>query len=263
MKIGGIFNILFITLLVLLNSVIISALRINEVELNPPGTDKGNEWVELYSDSPMSLDGFRLINHDNKEINLSGNLSGYGVISFKSQWLDNSNESIKLIQDDNIIDQTPVLKDSSNDNKTWQFCSEWEFKESTKGTENNCQASDISTNNETSGSDINNPTEDYMLESGKTDAPIVNKTSETNNEKISIEIISNKTDTSGKIIPKQDTVVLTPIKLGQNVNSKKGIKTYKSRTEYIKEYSPYGFTLFLSILLIILIKWQKKLESYS
>jgi len=37
----------------------------------------------------------------------------------------------------------------------------------------------------------------------------------------------------------------------------KDIKSYKSRSEYIKEYSIYGFTLFLAVLLITLAIWKK------
>lgn len=42
------------------------------------------------------------------------------------------------------------------------------------------------------------------------------------------------------------------IKLG------KDIKTYKSRAEYIKEYSLFGFTFLLAVILILIITWKKK-----
>jgi len=37
---------------------IASGLRINEVELNPPLDDSGNEWAEIYSESEINLEGY-------------------------------------------------------------------------------------------------------------------------------------------------------------------------------------------------------------
>jgi len=36
----------------------ISSIRINEVELNPYGTDSGNEWLEFYSKGEVNLTGW-------------------------------------------------------------------------------------------------------------------------------------------------------------------------------------------------------------
>ena len=38
----------------------VSAIRINEVELNPEGTDAGNEWIELFSSEEIDLTGWTL-----------------------------------------------------------------------------------------------------------------------------------------------------------------------------------------------------------
>ena len=135
---------LFISILIFSFSV--SAIRINEVELNPEGTDTGNEWIELYSQENVNLSFFRIKNNDNKTINLTGNFLGFLIVNFSTQWLDNSQERVFLIFNESIFDETPALSDSSNDNRTWQYCNNWTFNFSTKGTENLCPTN---TQNET------------------------------------------------------------------------------------------------------------------
>ncbi|MBU2497244.1 MAG: lamin tail domain-containing protein [Nanoarchaeota archaeon] len=122
-----------------------SSIIISEFELNPLGTDSGNEWIELYSDSAdeVNLSGWKLVNADNDVIELNGTISGnsFFVILLSGQWLDNSDEKIILINENETIDETPLLSDSSNDNNTWNFCEnteEWLFLESSKEQENLC-----------------------------------------------------------------------------------------------------------------------------
>ena len=43
---------------------ICSAIKISEIELNPAGTDKGNEWIELFSDEKINLGEYKLVNND-------------------------------------------------------------------------------------------------------------------------------------------------------------------------------------------------------
>jgi len=57
-------------ILILINFVY-AEIRINEVELNPAGSDGGKEWIELYSDSLINLEGWKLVNHDNKVLFLN------------------------------------------------------------------------------------------------------------------------------------------------------------------------------------------------
>ena len=45
--------------MILMATNLASGLRINEVELNPSGTDAGHEWVELYSEDSVDLQGIR------------------------------------------------------------------------------------------------------------------------------------------------------------------------------------------------------------
>src|SRR3989344_2131203 len=130
------------------------AIRINEVDINPAGTDAGNEWVEFYNNGEISLEGYKIINNDGNNISLNGSFNGYFVYVFTKQWLDNSNESIYLYKDSQLIDQTDLLADSTNNDLTWQFCDgDWNFLNSTKGQINNCpidEDEETSVNNESS-----------------------------------------------------------------------------------------------------------------
>jgi hypothetical protein len=116
----------------------VSAIRINEFEANPSGSDSGNEWVELYSEEEIDLEGYYL-QADNETLELNGVFSGYLVISFESQFIDNVNEIVYLKRGEDIIDETEMLDDSKNNGKTWNFCGEeWEFLEDSKGEINSC-----------------------------------------------------------------------------------------------------------------------------
>ena len=116
----------------------VSAIRINEFESNPSGSDSGNEWVELYSEDEIDLEGYYL-QADNETLDLNGVFSGYLVISFESQFIDNVNEIVYLKRGEDIIDETEMFDDNKNNGKTWNFCGEeWEFLEDSKGEINSC-----------------------------------------------------------------------------------------------------------------------------
>ena len=127
---------------------------INEVELNPPGSDEGFEWVELYNPTPDDVDigGWTLSTTHGVTVSLripeTAKISGYGyyVVSYGGQWLDNEDESV-ILKDakGREIDRTPLLKDTFNDGRSWQrypngldmdSVDDWIFKESTKGGSN-------------------------------------------------------------------------------------------------------------------------------
>jgi len=127
-------------LLIVFSICFVSALRINEFELNPEGDDSGNEWVELYHWDKIDLTGYKLINGDGGEIELSGSFEEYFVYTFKKQWLDNKDEKIFLYKGEELIDETSLDYDAQNNAKTSQYCSgEWIFEENTKGEENLCE----------------------------------------------------------------------------------------------------------------------------
>jgi hypothetical protein len=117
---------------------LVPALQITEIESNPSGTDAGNEWMELYSDEEINLENYLFINHDGNELIIDASFEGYFVYIFPTQWLDNSNESISIYKDGELIDETPIFDDSSNDGNTFSLCEEWIFQEATKG-EKNCE----------------------------------------------------------------------------------------------------------------------------
>ncbi len=119
---------------------LISGVRVNEVELNPEGTDAGNEWIELYSNEEINLTGWKIVNKDDDEILLNQTFQNYLIINLESQWLDNVNESVSLFNGSSLVDFSIVIEDSDNDGKTWQYCNgEWNFTDSTKGSGNSCE----------------------------------------------------------------------------------------------------------------------------
>lgn len=127
-------------------------LMINEFEQDPDGSDAGNEWIELYNPTieTINLTGWVLCVPDSKDADhpLSGTISpsGFKVITFTKQWLDNNDEWISLIDcSGSTIDKTPKKNDTENDDFTWQrypngrdsgSSSDWEFRPSTKGSSN-------------------------------------------------------------------------------------------------------------------------------
>ncbi len=121
-------------------NLVYAEIRINEIELNPAGTDTAEEWIELYSSNEINLSGWKLINNDDDEIELNQIFNGYLIIEFNGLWLDNSDEKLFLYNNETLIDETDLFDDSNNNDKTWQYCSgEWNFITMTKNSENNCE----------------------------------------------------------------------------------------------------------------------------
>lgn len=137
---------LFIITSTVINGFNVEALIVSEVELNPEGSDIGNEWVELYSDIPIDLEGYYLINADGQIYNLTGKIDNYLVVKFPKQWLDNSAESVTLIDNESILGITPDLADSKDSGFTWSLCGDqWFLGESSEGSENICPQNDSET----------------------------------------------------------------------------------------------------------------------
>src|SRR4030042_3738878 len=120
MKKWMVFGISLVLVIFLAN--LVPALRINEVDSNPEGFDAKNEWVELYSESEIDLEGWRIENSDQQSKELEGVFQGYIIINFSTQWLDNSEESLSLYEGDLLKDSITSFQDSYNDNRTWQYC---------------------------------------------------------------------------------------------------------------------------------------------
>lgn len=131
-----------------------NGLVINEFESNPAGNDSGNEWVELLNntDKEIDLEGYTLTassDHRNKVMRLSGSISpgefllitpSFSMVNTSGK-LTKNGEGLTL-KDPNgeVVDKTKVMKDTTDDNKTWQRTydgsGEWEFKEATMGRSN-------------------------------------------------------------------------------------------------------------------------------
>jgi len=139
-----------------------SDIVINEVELNPPGTDSRsssaassnvNEFIELYNptDSTVDLSGWQIIPSKAWKTYIipSGSMiqpNDHAVFMATSFWFNDSSEFVTLKNNDGvIIDQTPLLEDPHNDMNSWQRVydgldtgdiSDWELKTATGSTSN-------------------------------------------------------------------------------------------------------------------------------
>ena len=146
MKIG----ILILLFIFLISGV--SALRINEVEINPIDGSSGKEWVELYNngESDIDLSGWEVwegvygSSGPRKIQSIQNNTiiqeKEFYIVEWSKAKLNNAGDFVILYDSNGTkIDETPSLKDEKNNDMTWQLCDSWEFKLSTKGEENSCE----------------------------------------------------------------------------------------------------------------------------
>ena len=133
-----------------------AGILINEFELNPPGDDRGNEWVELLNatKSKVDLEGYTIHAGSNPKTkvytitNLTLSPGQREVIFLPGSFLNNTGSSLLSAgecvilnsPDGTEVDKTPAKKDSSNDSRTWQRVADaaldWTFAEGTPGTTN-------------------------------------------------------------------------------------------------------------------------------
>lgn len=117
---------------------------INEIELNPRGSDVGREWIELYNPSEDDADvsefeirtSFKSATIELPSDAVIGANETF-VIEIDRQTLSNAAESLDLADESGeIIDSTPSLVDRSDDGRTWQRIpdgnNEWKFVEGTR-----------------------------------------------------------------------------------------------------------------------------------
>ncbi len=168
---------IFLFFLVVIN--LVSAIRINEIELNPK--DECNdctEWLEIYSEQEINLDGWRIIDISNKTLNLTGIINGYYILENFTLSLNNNDERLFLYNQTILIQETPMSSDSYNDNRTWQYCNgSWIFFNSTKRTENLCYSQNNTQQNfpQNQSQEDNNPTEEKIyLKLDRDEEDIVN-----------------------------------------------------------------------------------------
>lgn len=229
-------------ILIIFLSSFAASISFSEVELNPAGTDTGNEWVELYSDSEYDLTNHFLQNHDGKNFNLSGSFTGYYVITFIGQFLDNSNESLKLLRNSEVISQTSVLKDDKNNDLTWSFCNpEWVFVSPTKSAANVCTSSSQSI------SPVSSQTSPAKTQTSSTKT-LVSENKSLNQENFR-QINFSQTLTPLQNEPEPSKIILSP-KSKSAATSNFTIKGYSSII------IPYVFS-FICMIIIILLALRK------
>lgn len=208
----------------------VSSLRVNELESNPEGEDSGFEWIELYSDEEVSLDGY-ILDHEGRgaSINLTGTFSGFFVLTFQTQWLRNTNETVYLKNGEQIIQTIGPFSDNKIE-KTYNFCNdEWKFDTGTKNEQNSCSNSGSSVQTNTN----NNQNEIEVQEKNK-DESVVKDT------KISpIPLVTEK----------EEEKKIEKISLGKKSEIQEVTRTYKTRIGVI--YFFIGFCVFLVILIAL------------
>jgi len=208
---------------------IISAnIIISEVELNPPGSDAGNEWIELYSKEEINLTNWSIVNNDNQTIFLNQTFQEFLIISLEKQWLDNSDEKVFLIDNNKtIVYETTILEDSKNNEMTLNNCDdEWIFIDSTKGSENNC---DII------GEEIQQGVQEESIQ----EKPLIQQTTKENQKPATNNSLIRLTNSETYNQQTED------IKTQNNI-------LYQSKNELIKIYSIYGFAILCAILCVLL-----------
>lgn len=106
----------------------IQGLIINEVETNPEGEDRGNEWIELLNNttSTIDLDGYSL-SYGNRSKSSTMDLSGsiapgeFLVIKPTFTLVNTSGRTLSIVDPEGTeIDELSVRADSANDGMTWQ-----------------------------------------------------------------------------------------------------------------------------------------------
>ncbi len=96
------------------------------VEPNPAGADATNEWIKLYNsnNNSVNLSGWSIRTGDGKTYqinNVAIPACGEIKIIFPGQFLDNQEETISLLDaNQNVMDQTPSIVDTDNDDATWE-----------------------------------------------------------------------------------------------------------------------------------------------
>ena len=127
---------------------------INEVELNPRGWTKGNQWVEIYNptDMPVLIDQWSLketISNISYDFPAGTTIDpgGYYIAELTNEVLSQENTILKLLDNTGtVMDSTMSLSESGMGNQmTWQrspnganftMAGEWTFNQPTQGLEN-------------------------------------------------------------------------------------------------------------------------------
>tara|TARA_Y100000310_G_scaffold164421_2_gene164211 strand:- start:2415 stop:3077 length:663 start_codon:yes stop_codon:yes gene_type:complete len=215
--------------IILIFAASVFAIEITEVEINPGGSDSGNEWIELFSEEEVNSSEYRILNNDGDEIVLEGVFSEVFVYIFESQWLDNKDEKIFLYKGDDLVFETDVFADEENNDKTWNLCGDWVFGGGSKGDENKCEFDKVD-------SDVEE--ESDVRESGG---------------EVEEEVVSVSSEISGEVEENlgEEVIYLAPKNIKSQTNKE---LVFESKDEKIKKYAIYVFALFCVIIIMFLIR---------
>lgn len=230
----------WLPLLLMLATPLAAAIRINEVEINPPDGSNGIEWIELYNEKSESVDisGWEVwdgLKTPTKRATIPEGMKisakGFYIVNLEKPVLNNGGDFVILYNNEGEeIDRTKTLKDQEWSEESWQLCGgEWVFEKPTKEEENICQKERSNEQEKTNTQE---------------ESPYENQTEENKN------IIKPQNET------KKAPLTLETIKLNT-----KDIKREENFEESSKEnkYAKYGLILFCALLaILILIKHNKQ-----
>ncbi|MFA6373568.1 MAG: lamin tail domain-containing protein, partial [Methanothrix sp.] len=134
---------------------------VNEWEPNPPGTDTGKEWIELYNPTSQAVNigGWKIVDgYYGKSISIPPDTiivpDGYQLLTWTNGTLINSYPTSISILDSvgSEVDHTSSVKDNKNNNLCWardpngkdlDSDLDWKFQAATPGSSNGASSADI------------------------------------------------------------------------------------------------------------------------
>ena len=228
----------------------ISSLRINEVEGNPAEGVSGKEWVELYNEGEdLDISSWSVYDGLSKPAKRYTIPNGtliksreYFIVEFNSARILNNDGDFVTIYDSsgNKIDETETLKETTSSSNTWQFCGKWEFKEQTKGKENECKKEEkedeVIVKNETEEENLSEKNQNETVEEGEI------------KEESSLDNLSAKNEEAKK-------KELAPIKLNTKALKSRDNSEGSNKNTYVL----YGFGVFCILLVFLFILRKRKI----
>jgi hypothetical protein len=225
-----------------------SSVTINEVELNPAGTDNGYEWIELYSSDEINIIDWQIRSSNGRNMSFNASFRGYYLIKTKYNLLTNDKNLLSLYNGETLISSTKEFSDSYNDDRTWQYCSsEWKFIEKTKQEENNCSEIILE---ETPKEDNQ---ENNVKDSSEKQLANDKKESTVMEESVVYEEVGNL---SNDLYNKEKIIILTAREIDNSI-------VYKSKKEYIREYGLYALLALIVLFVLLLIKNKQNRKKYE
>ena len=227
----------------------ISAIIINEVEVNP--LIDTNEWVELYNDGENDLNisgweiwegiygsqGPKLILSIPEETIISKD--GFYIVEWSQSKLNNGGDFVILYDsEENEIDRTETLDETERSSKTWNYCDEWIFIISSKNSENNCPSEEETTE----------PPPEEVVEESEEEEESSEKPKETVEENVIERIVG-----TGSTIRDVELEII-------NLNPKV-IKSENDNEKLNNNYALYGFVFFCVLIIVLFVLRRNKYKN--